>query len=273
MSMPIPQFEYAKNFFYELFRRRSLIFDLGVRELQKRYFGSVLGVSCIILEQVIFVSVLWVVFTQGLKFRVSKEIPFLPWFITSYMLWIFISAAINSSTNIFRNYAYLLKKRNFNISILPVINLVQYIVIHSVFMIILIVVSFIYHIEFSWYWIQFLYYLFATLVFLLGASWLLASVSLFVQDVKNAVAVVIQLGFWLSPVYWEISNFPEQYHFILKLNPVHYLLQGYRDSFLYQEAFWNKAGEGAYFWCVTIVLLFAGMFTYKRLRPHFGDVI
>jgi len=267
------QVAYVKNFFTELFFRRSLIWVLGVRELRKKYFGSILGIAWIFIEQLAFVAVLWTVFTKGFKFSPAGDLPFLPWFIASYMLWIFMSTFLTSSTQLFQNYSFLLKKWKFNISTLPVINMIPFLLIHLVFVFIFICVCLLYRIEPSWFWLQSLYYMFSTLVFLLGVSWFIASVSLFVHDIRNVVAIIIQLGFWISPIYWEAKLFPDEYHLYLKLNPMHYLLQGYRDSFIYHEPFWSKAYEGIYFWSIAFFFLLLGMVTYKKLRPHFGDVI
>jgi ABC-type polysaccharide/polyol phosphate export permease len=108
---------------------------------------------------------------------------------------------------------------------------------------------------------------------LLGLGWLTSSTNLFVSDVANIVAILIQFGFWLTPIFWNISMIPQQYHWIIKLNPVCYLIQGYRDSLVAHVPFWDHLLQGAYFWVLTAVLLLSGIAVFGKLRPHFAEVV
>lgn len=66
---------------------------------------------------------------------------------------------------------------------------------------------------------------------------------------------------------------PEQYQWILNFNPMYYIIEGYRNSFIYYEWFWNLGYMNYYFWFVTISIIFIGIFIFKKLRPHFADVL
>jgi lipopolysaccharide transport system permease protein/teichoic acid transport system permease protein len=107
----------------------------------------------------------------------------------------------------------------------------------------------------------------------LGFAWIAASLSLFIKDVGNVIGVIIQIGFWVSPIFWSLDTFPKNYRFILEMNPFTYLIEGYRKSFLDGQPFWNDPKGFIYFWSFTLVVLLVGVITYKKLRPHFGDVI
>jgi ABC-type polysaccharide/polyol phosphate export permease len=255
------------------FKERRLIWDLSLRGVVKVYFGSSLGILWLFLEQFIFIVVLWFIFSKGLKFSGKLDVAFLPWFMSGYIVWIYLSKCVNAMPLLFTEYSYLLKKWRFKSSLIPVVNTVQHLMIHTLFLIFLILICIIYGIDISVYFFQTGYYLACTIIFLTSASLVVSSISLFIKDVKYFVAICIQLGFWVSPIYWESSFFPKEYHFFLKLNPIHYLVQGYRDSFLYSIPFWQRTGETMYFWGFTLVLLIVGTGIYKKLRPHFGDVI
>jgi ABC-type polysaccharide/polyol phosphate export permease len=256
-----------------LIRERKLIWDLSLRAVVKNYFGSSLGILWLFLEQIVFIVVLWFIFSKGLKFSGKLEVAFLPWFMSGYIVWIYLSKCIGAMPMLFPEYSYLLKKWRFKASLIPMVNTVQHLIIHTLFLVLLAFIFIIYNINVSVHFFQLLYYLASTFVFLTAVSLIVSSVSLFIKDIKYVVAILIQLGFWVSPIYWETSFFPIDYHFYLKLNPVHYLVQGYRDSFIYHIPFWHRTGETIYFWCFTAVLLAIGTTVYKKLRPHFGDVI
>lgn len=66
---------------------------------------------------------------------------------------------------------------------------------------------------------------------------------------------------------------PAQYAEFLKLNPAYYFIEGYRQSFIYHEWFWENLGAAAYFWAVTLAVMFVGATCFKKLRPHFADVL
>jgi lipopolysaccharide transport system permease protein len=91
--------------------------------------------------------------------------------------------------------------------------------------------------------------------------------------VAHLVAVVLQVGFWLTPIFWDIKMMPERIQLFLQLNPVYYIIQGYRDSFITGVPFWNYPLYTLYFWSVTLVVLAGGAAVFKRLKPQFSDVL
>jgi ABC-type polysaccharide/polyol phosphate export permease len=82
----------------------------------------------------------------------------------------------------------------------------------------------------------------------------------------------LRFGFWLTPIFWSPSNFPEKFKIILNFNLVYYIIQGYRDSMLYHIWFFEKK-ETLFFWMGTGLLLIIGIYVFKKLKPHFGDVV
>lgn len=66
---------------------------------------------------------------------------------------------------------------------------------------------------------------------------------------------------------------PLNYQWILKLNPMYYIVEGYRNSFIYHQWFWEVGYTNLWFWIVTLVILVIGAVVFKKLRPHFADVL
>jgi ABC-type polysaccharide/polyol phosphate export permease len=128
-------------------------------------------------------------------------------------------------------------------------------------------------VEFSWYWFQVFYYLFALLVLLLGISWMISSFQVFLKDTAQVVNVFLQFGFWLTPVMWNYQMLPEKYQFFLNFHPLFYIVNGYREVFLFNLPFWENLEGMAIFWGITIVILLFSVFIFKKLRPHFADVL
>jgi len=74
-------------------------------------------------------------------------------------------------------------------------------------------------------------------------------------------------------IFGNLEMMPDQIRIWFKLNPMYYLIQGYRDSFLYFVPFWNHLSLTIYFWFVTAVIFVLGALIFRRLKPGFAEVI
>jgi lipopolysaccharide transport system permease protein/teichoic acid transport system permease protein len=123
------------------------------------------------------------------------------------------------------------------------------------------------------YSLQVVYYLFSSIVLMLGISWMTSSLVIFLRDIGQVIGMFLQFGFWLTPVFWSLKTVPERYHLIVKLNPLYYITEGYRDSFFYKTWFWEHQGQTTYFWVTTAIIFVSGAVIFRKLRPHFADVL
>ena len=199
--------------------------------------------------------------------------PFILWLITGIIPWFFFSDSISSATNSIMENSYLVKKVVFRVSVLPIIKILSALIIHLFFIMFIFLMFLIYNYMPNIYNLQVIYYLFATIVLVLGLSWITSSLVIFLRDIGQIVAMVLQFGFWLTPIFWSFKMVPEQYHFIFKLNPVYYIVEGYRNSFIYNIWFWEYPNLTVYFWIETLALFAIGALLFRRLRPHFADVL
>ena len=131
----------------------------------------------------------------------------------------------------------------------------------------------VYSVPFSVYYFQVLYYLLCVLALLTGLGWLLSAIAPFVKDTANIVNVFIQIGFWLTPIFWSPDTMSPTIKFVLQFNPMFYICQGYRDCFIYHIWFWERGIINLYFWLLTAFLFWLGVVTFRRLRPYFADEI
>jgi lipopolysaccharide transport system permease protein/teichoic acid transport system permease protein len=180
---------------------------------------------------------------------------------------------MTSCTTTFSSHAFLLRHYGFKMAILPIVNLLSCLYMHIIFLGLLVAMLLFSGTPFTLYWFQAIYYLFSASILLLGMAWFTASLSLFIKDIGNVIGVVLQIGFWMSPIFWSPDTFPKEYRFLLQLNPLSYVIEGYRKSFLYGQPIWNDVNGFIYYWSITLCVLALGYFTYKKLRPQFGDVI
>jgi len=264
----------TKNFLKDIYNKRNLIFELAKRDFQKQYMGSYLGFVWVFLQPLMFIGVLYMVFTMG--FRVGSNAdgyPFVLYLISGMIVWFFFANNFNDGCNIIIQHSYLLKNVSFRLSILPVVQLASLMIPHMFFVFLAVLLSWFNGYGPSLYTLQIVYYLFSMIMLLLGLGWLTSSTNIFVKDVNKVVKIITQFGFWLTPIFWSISRIPEDYHWIIKLNPVYYIVSGYRDSLLYHTWFWDRPYETIYFWAFTAIVLLGGITVFKKLRPHFAEVV
>ena len=79
--------------------------------------------------------------------------------------------------------------------------------------------------------------------------------------------------FWLTPIFWSINILPQQFRGIIEYNPVYYIIEGYRDSLINNIWFWEKTGLTLQYWIIALALFFFGAVVFRKLRPHFADVL
>jgi lipopolysaccharide transport system permease protein/teichoic acid transport system permease protein len=263
------------KFAAEIVEKRGLIFELAKRDYKSRYMGSVLGFVWTFAQPIAMMLIMWGVFTFGLKVgKMTGDIPFVVYMFVAQVSWNFFSDSWSSSTGVILEYSFLVKKINFRLGILPIVKMASAFINHIFLMIFVVIVLIVNGYYPDMYWIQSLYYLFCMVCFVLGLSWLTSAMNVFWRDIGYIISIVLQFGFWLTPIFWNIKSIPENFWPMIRANPCYYIIEGYRNSFVYHKPFWT---DDPYliiqFWAVTIVVLFIGMVVFKRLRPHFADVI
>lgn len=261
------------NFLLDLYRNRALILQLTIRDFKSRYLGSYLGLLWAFIQPIVTILIFWFVFEVGFKSAPVGNFPFILWLITGIIPWFFISDCLSSGTGSVVENSYLVKKVVFRVSMLPVVKLLSALFIHAFFILVIFLIFSIYKFYPSIYSLQVFYYGFAATVLLLGLTWLTSALVIFLKDIGQMVAMCLQFGFWLTPIFWSLQMLPNKYHIYLKLNPGYYIIQGYRDSFINNIWFWEHPLYTVYYWLVTGFIFVLGAMVFTRLRPHFADVL
>ena len=261
------------SFLKDLFNSRKIIFELTKKDFSSVYLGSYLGIAWAFLNPVISIFIFWFVFQVGFKSTPVDNFPFILWLISGMIPWFFFASSISTATGCILEKKYLVQKVVFRVSILPIIKILSALFVHLFFVCLLMIIFMAYGHTPTYYSLQIFYYLFAMLVLLLGLSWISSALVIFFKDTEHIIAMFLQFGFWLTPVFWSLKMIPAKYHAIIKLNPVYYIIEGYRDSFIYKTWFWEHWTLTIYFWILTSIIFVLGAVLFRRLRPHFADVL
>lgn len=257
-----------------IFLQRDLILSMAKREVKTQYVGSLLGFVWTFIQPMVMIFVFWVVFSVGFRVQPMKDVPFVVWLTAGMSIWFVFADIVNGSAGVVVANAPLIKKTVFHSQILPIIKIVSCLITHSVFLLVLIGLILLKRMPFSFYYIQFFYYLLYMTILALGLGWAVSALNVFIRDIGQIVGVVMQVGFWATPIFWDINMMPPKVQMILKLNPMFYVVQGYRESFIYFVPFWRGDPCFAlYYWAVALTVFVCGALIFKKLKPQFADVL
>jgi lipopolysaccharide transport system permease protein/teichoic acid transport system permease protein len=261
------------DFLKAILSSRALLWSLTKNDFKQKYIGNMLGIFWAFIQPTAMIAIFWFVFQVGFKSMPVDNFPFILWLVAGMFPWFYFAEGLSAGTNSIMANSFLVKKVVFRVSLLPMIPLLSALSIHIFFVFFMFGMFLYYGYSPEIYWIQVVYYMFATSVLLLGLSWLTSSIVIFFKDIGQLVSIVIQFGFWLTPIFWAIKMVPDEYRWIIELNPMVYIIDGYRNSMIYHKWFWEDMSMTIYFWVITIALFILGGYTFKKLRPHFSDVL
>ena len=262
----------------ELWGNRELIWKLAKNDFKKRYAGSTMGRVWAFVQPVVTVLMYYCVF--GLIFPTRAQLaasgittPYVLWLTAGLVPWFYFSEAIGGGTSALIEYNYLVKKVVFKISILPIIKVIAATFIHVFFVLIMLVLYFIYGYKPGIYLIQLPYYTFCMFFLCLAISYSTCAIVVFFKDLSQIIAILLQVGMWATPILWEIGSIPEKYRIIFKLNPVFYIVNGFRSALFEKQWFFEDFYSTMFFWITAAIIFGIGALVFKRLKPHFADVL
>ncbi|HQR73460.1 MAG TPA: ABC transporter permease [Sulfurovum sp.] len=267
---------YLKTFYRflrDIYSSRRLLIDLAKNDFKSRYMGNYLGILWAFVQPTAMILIFWFVFQVGFKSMPVDNFPFILWLMAGMVPWFFFSESLQSATQSILANNFLVKKVVFRVSLLPIIQIISALAIHMFFILFLFGMFLYYGYTPTLYWLQIPYYLLCTILLVLGISWITSSVVVFFRDLGQIVGMIVQFGFWLTPIFWSLKILPPEYHAIIQYNPAYYLVEGYRDALINHVWFWDKPALTLQYWIITALFFFAGAVIFRKLRPHFADVL
>ena len=186
---------------------------------------------------------------------------------------VFQEADITGATESFVKYSYLVKKVVFKISIIPIIKIIAATFTHMCFVALMLIFYIAMGYSIDIHLVQLLYYSFCMFMFVLAISYSTCAIVIFFRDLLQIINIALQIGMWATPILWNIASVSELAQKILKINPVFYIVNGYRSAMFEKTWFWEDFYSTMYFWIVTFVFFGIGALIFRRLKVHFADVL
>ena len=250
------------------------IFKLAKVDLIKTYRGSALGWSWAIIKPTVTIAVYWVTFSVGLRApRLIEGYQYFIWLIVGIVPWFYMSEMITQGTEAIRSYKHLVTKMNFPVSTIPTFVSLSKLFVNlcMIGITILIYVGMGYPLDI--YILQLPFYILCMFVFFTGWSLFASPLAAMSKDFSNLIKSFTTGIFWLSAIIWDPSDVSNKlFKYFLKANPITYVVQGFRDTFIYKEWFFEKK-ETLVFAVVLVVMWTSANIIYKKLRKDIPDVL
>lgn len=252
---------------------RRLIWQLAVHDLRARYAATLAGAAWAILNPAAVIVVFWFVSVYGFRVPSGPDAPFFLVLFCGLVPWLTFNDALTGGAGAVLNNSYLVRKIAFPLEVLPVVNAVSAAIVHLFLLVLLAIIFLVSGIRLSPAAVQVAYFLAAMLAFTVGLAWTLAALNVIHRDVGQALGSVMTIWFWITPIVWPAQNLSSRALALVHLNPISYIVEGYRDSLLYGRPLGAHWPLDLYFWIVTAALFVLGSTVFRRLKPHFAEVL
>jgi ABC-type polysaccharide/polyol phosphate export permease len=254
------------NHFRELYGYRNLIWTLAWGEFKQRYKNSVLGYFWSLLEPLLMLVVLYVVFSNLMKMQVEYYQLFL---LLGIILWNFLSRATSMGLNAVLGKPSMVQKIYFPRDILVISSCITALLMSIFESLVFVIFMVYYQVPLS----ANLIYVPLIIVFLffisMGLSLILAALNVFYRDVQFIWAVILQAGFFATPILYPITIFDETLQKVFLLNPMAHIVTAARDTIIYAAP--AAPTSLLYAGVTAVIALAAGYFIFARHEPRFAE--
>ncbi|NJM69667.1 MAG: ABC transporter permease [Scytonema sp. RU_4_4] len=262
----------------EFWIKFDLLRTLVRRDLEARYKGSILGNLWPLVNQLSQLLIFTYVFSIVLKVKLSlKNLPennftFGLWLFAGLLPWIAFSNGLIQSASSVVAQPNLVKKVVFPLTLLPLVPVFSMFIESSFGLMTLIffvaVTSHTLHATLALLPLLWL----TQLLFTSGLAYLAAGLTVFLRDIPQTLAVVLNIWLYLAPIVYPASSIPEAWRgWVFWLHPIGTIAEVYRDLVLTGEV--KHWGEWGVTFVVSALIFYLGFSVYKRLRPAFADVL
>lgn len=250
----------------EIYRYRSLLWNLVKRDLKVRYKNSILGFFWSLLNPLLMMAVLTVVFSVVMRVPVERFPIFL---LCGLLPWNFFSVSLSNASGSIVGGAGLLKKVYFPREVLPLsavfANLVNFLLALAVFFPFFLV----FHVHLTWLALLLPVAVLLELLFTAGICLIFACLNVFYRDITQILEVMLLIWYFLSPVFYPTSMVPARYLPLYMLNPMAVFISFYRDLLFLGHLTVHE--HIVYATLVSFLVMLAGLWMFGRFAHRFAE--
>jgi len=253
----------------ELWDYRELLFVLTQRDIKVRYKQTVLGVAWAVIQPLLTMILFSVIFGKLAKIP-SDGLPY-PIFVYAGLLpWMFFANAISQSSSSLIGSSQLVSKVYFPRLIIPLSSVGSGLIDFAVSGVILLILMLWYGIGWSLHLLAVPLLVFAVIFTALGVGTLLSALTVSYRDFRYIIPFMVQFWMYATPVVYPASMFPEKWQWLLFINPMAGLIEGFRSAFLNQPFDWQGISISL---AVSVIIFLAGVMYFEKVERRFADII
>ncbi len=261
-------------FLQNLIERRSLVIQLVKRDFHQRWVGSAAGWLWALIHPLVLLASWVFVFQWCLKIELPRgEVTqsYAMWLFCGYLPWLLFQETVQRSSTSLLDHSNLITKTMFPAEIVPVSIFLSSLINHLLTLALVIVAAKVFLHHFSAKVLLLGIYMLLTGLFAVGIGWVAASLHVYLRDTAQALLVVLTFWFWLTPIFISEELFPEPVRFLLRVNPLAYLVRAYRDRLLSSR--WPDWRELLLLAAYSVAVFAIGGLVFRHLKRGFADVL
>jgi ABC-type polysaccharide/polyol phosphate export permease len=259
-------------FLRNLVERRSLLFQLVRRDFEQRFVGSAIGWIWGLIHPLVLLISWMFVFQICMRVPPPPGVSKYPLFIFAGMLpWLLFSETVQRSASSLLDHASLITKTVFPSEMIPVSVFLSTLVSHLLALVLMIAATGVWINQISVFLVLLPLYFVVIGLLAVGMGWIVASLHVFLRDTAQVLSVILIFWFWLTPIFITEKQFPPWARFVLAVNPLYYVVRGYRALLLGSgmpdlEDFAIAAVYG-------VAVFTAGGLFFRHMKRGFADVL
>jgi lipopolysaccharide transport system permease protein len=253
----------------DIWAYRELLFFLTWRDVKVRYKQTLLGAAWAILQP-LFMMIIFTIFFGRLAAVGSSGVPYPLFALAGLVPWTFFSNTITASGNSLVGSAHLITKVYFPRLIVPAAAMMAGLVDFLLAFLLLVGLMIYYRVTLTMQVLFLPVLVLLTALFGLGVGTWMSALNVKYRDVRFALPFLIQLWLFVSSVILPSSSIPEKYRWVLMLNPMSGIIEGYRAALFGLPFDWPAIAVAA---VLTLVMLFYSVYSFGKAERSFADII
>lgn len=253
----------------ELWHYRELLYFLTLRDIKVRYKQTLMGVAWVIIQPLTTVLIFTLVFNRFVRLD-TGSLPYPLFALSGLLLWLFFANAVTNSTYSLVSNANLITKVYFPRMFIPAASVAAGLVDLGIAFLLLIVLYFYYGVAFTLNILLLPLFILMMALLALGVGLLSAAVTVKYRDLRHALPFIIQLWMFASPVIYPTSIVPEKWKWLVTINPVAGIIEGFRASLTGSSFDWVHVSISA---VITLTVLVCSVYIFRRFEDTFADVV
>lgn len=260
----------------QIIKNWTLLRQLVARNIASRYRGSMLGLLWSFAQPLLMLCVYTFVFSVVFKIRwgidtEGSRSAFPMIMFCGMALYTVFAESVSANCGIIVSNSNFVKKVIFPLEILPVAQTVASFTLGLAWFLLLFIGAIFFFGEISFTMLLLPLILVELFLFTLGVSYFVASLGVYVRDTAYVVGVVLQILFFMTPIFYPIKAVPEEYRWPLLLNPLTTMIEEARKVFLYgQLPDWKFLGIS---FLVSVIVCQLGAAWFTKTKKGFSDVL